>query len=300
MPKQSYLAELGKLLTYMTPWDRERTLEYIGKRFDEAENEAALLQELGTPVRLAVLYNRGYNPSPDPALAAEEASPAQEEISAPPQWEKDEAESAPEEEAPSAEEPTAEAPEAQEAAEEAAEAPAAENAPEEPDAEEIPAEETAPESVEAEEACEEAAAEEESAETEPEEQSEEQPEEAPAVPETPETRKKPGFGRVLAVTVLSIFPGLPLFLLLMIIDVLLLVPGVAGIGAGLILVEAGTFSLTYMADALLVFGAALIVFALALLLLYGGLWCAVKLTKVYFKGICALMRAILGKGGRGK
>ena len=101
-------------------------------------------------------------------------------------------------------------------------------------------------------------------------------------------------------TILSIFPGVPLFLLLMVIDILLLVPGVAGIGAALILVEAGTFSLTYMADALLVFGAALIVFALALLLLYGGLWCAVKLTKVYVKGICALMRAILGKGGQGK
>ena len=152
------------------------------------------------------------------------------------------------------------------------------------------AEETAEEPVEESEA-EEAA--EEEGETVPE------AEEAPAQESAP-ARKKPGFGRVFAVTVLSIFPGLPLFALLMLMDALLLVPGAAGIGAGLILAEAGTFSLTYMADALLVFGAALIVFALALALLYGGLWCAVKLTKVYFKGLCALMRGILGKGGRGK
>ena len=294
MPKQSYLAELGKLLTYMTPWDRERTLEYIGKRFDEAENESALLAELGTPVRLAVLYNRGYNPSPDPAAAAaEEPEQAQEAPCAPPEWEKDE--SPADEETVrvevSAEEPEGERsesaePEGEPAAEEATEA-------EEESGTEIAeeaAEETAEEPVEESEA-EEAA--EEEGETVPE------AEEAPAQESAP-ARKKPGFGRVFAVTVLSIFPGLPLFALLMLMDALLLVPGAAGIGAGLILAEAGTFSLTYMADALLVFGAALIVFALALALLYGGLWCAVKLTKVYFKGLCALMRGILGKGGRGK
>ena len=313
MPKQSYLAELGKLLTYMTPWDRERTLEYIGKRFDEAENEAALLQELGTPVRLAVLYNRGYNPSPDPALAA------QEENAAPPEWEKDEAQPDAEEEAPPAEVLTAETPEVQETPEmqevpEATEAPTEEVRAETAEIDEVPEQELAAEEeegsaeelpAEAEEipeeeirAEEEAASDEELAAEEEEISEEDEPVQPDA--QEPEECKKPGFGRVLAVTILSIFPGVPLFLLLMIIDVLLLVPGAAGIGAGLILVEAGTFSLTYMADALLVFGAALIVFALALLLLYGGLWCAVKLTKVYFKGICALMRGILGKGGQGK
>lgn len=326
MPKQSYLAELGKLLTYMTPWDRERTLEYIGKRFDEAENEAALLQELGTPVRLAVLYNRGYNPSPDPALAAQPEEAAPEEGPAPPNWEKDEPEEAPAGEAAEAEEMPAE-----EEAPSAAEAPAEDAPAQEVPAEDAPAEEAPAEDepVQAEEApAEEAEAIPEETvipEDGPEAQEEAPPEaeapvpaeEAPAeelpaeeVPaegasagnaeEAPAGKEKPGAGRVIAVAILSVFPGVPLFVLLLVIDALLFTPGIAGIGAALVLVEAGTFALTHVADALLVFGAALIVFALALGLLYGGLWCSVKLTRAYFKGICALMRGILGKGGRSK
>ena len=114
--QEAYVAELSQLLFYMTPWDKAVALKNVNKLFAEAENEAELLDELGTPMKLAVTLHRSYEPTPEPtpeelaARAAEEAAAAQ-------------AQEKPKADAP-AEEPEADAP--AEEAEAEADAPAEE------------------------------------------------------------------------------------------------------------------------------------------------------------------------------
>jgi len=77
--QEAYIAELSQLLFYMTPWDKTEALKTVNKLFEEAENEAELLNELGTPMKLAVTLHRSYEPTPEPTpeeLAAREAAAA--------------------------------------------------------------------------------------------------------------------------------------------------------------------------------------------------------------------------------
>ena len=59
--KQKFLAELGKLLTFMYEEDRVRAIELYSRMFDEAGDEMALLQALVSPTRQAVVVARAYN-----------------------------------------------------------------------------------------------------------------------------------------------------------------------------------------------------------------------------------------------
>lgn len=59
--KQKFLAELGKLLTFMYEEDRQTALALYGRMFDKAEDEMALLQLLVSPTRQAVIVARAYN-----------------------------------------------------------------------------------------------------------------------------------------------------------------------------------------------------------------------------------------------
>ncbi len=59
--KQKFLAELGKLLTFMYEEDRQNALALYGRMFDKAEDEMALLQLLVSPTRQAVIVARAYN-----------------------------------------------------------------------------------------------------------------------------------------------------------------------------------------------------------------------------------------------
>ena len=74
--QEAYVAELGQLLFYMTPWDKAAALKNVNKLFAEAENEAELLNELGTPMKLAVTLHRSYEATPEPT--AEELAAAEE------------------------------------------------------------------------------------------------------------------------------------------------------------------------------------------------------------------------------
>ena len=56
--KQRFLAELSKLLTFMYEEDRQTALAMYGRMFDEADDEQALLLELGSPTRQAVIVAR--------------------------------------------------------------------------------------------------------------------------------------------------------------------------------------------------------------------------------------------------
>lgn len=59
--KQKFLAELGKLLTFMYEEDRVRALQLYSELFDECEDETGLLQILVSPTRQAVNLARAYD-----------------------------------------------------------------------------------------------------------------------------------------------------------------------------------------------------------------------------------------------
>ena len=208
--KQKFLAELGKLLTFMYEEDRQRAMGLYSRMFEEAGDEQALIQALISPTRQAVVVARAYNSNlgrlslnaetkaapedrdengvPDYVQAIEKVReqawaaigvPAAAEEAEEAPAETEEAEEAPAE-VEEAEEAPAEAEEAEEApaeAEEAEEAPA-----EAEEAEEAPAETEEAEEAPAEtEEVEEAPAETEEAEEAPAEA--EEVEEAPAAAE---------------------------------------------------------------------------------------------------------------------
>jgi len=59
--KQKFLAELGRLLTFMYEEDRQTVLSMYGRMFDETANEEALLELLVSPTRQAVVLARSYD-----------------------------------------------------------------------------------------------------------------------------------------------------------------------------------------------------------------------------------------------
>ena len=59
--KQKFLAELGKLLTFMYEEDRQRAMELYTRMFEEANDDSALIQQLVSPTRQAVVVARAYN-----------------------------------------------------------------------------------------------------------------------------------------------------------------------------------------------------------------------------------------------
>ena len=59
--KQKFLAELGKLLTFMYEEDRQTALAMYGKMFDDTDDEQGLIHFLGSPTRQAVVVARTYN-----------------------------------------------------------------------------------------------------------------------------------------------------------------------------------------------------------------------------------------------
>ena len=62
MDRQKYVAELAKLLSGMAAADREAVLRGVNRRFDEGENDAAVIASLGSPTFAAVSVLRGYVP----------------------------------------------------------------------------------------------------------------------------------------------------------------------------------------------------------------------------------------------
>lgn len=109
------MAELARLLGFMSAWDRRETLNKYEALFDEAGDEAELIATLGSPTRLAIDLARSYVPSPPPAVMPEE--PRAEEAPADEEQKPEETPSEPEE--PAAEVPVPEECAVAEAAEEA-------------------------------------------------------------------------------------------------------------------------------------------------------------------------------------
>lgn len=277
MNRQRFLAELRRLLVFMSEEDRDEAVRRCGEAFDAAgpEGESALIADMGSPTKLAIGLSRGYEPGKIPdviprtaivrpkteaAVPAEgELLPAEPEVT----WT----------DLPSFDMPTVEAEEAL--------APEAEAAPaqtETPAPEEVPA----------------------PAEVKPERKDktpEPVPEEAaaPAKPDTVVERTMPlGLGIPLFILVFGAL-GIPLGILCLALCLALLVPGAAILFGAYLIGIGGLWCTAYMADAVLLFGAAFIVLAVGLLVLWLGIWLAVKLFTVYGKGVGWIAGELLGR-----
>ena len=286
MNKQRYLAELRRLLVYMSEEDRDEAVRRCGEAFDAAgpEGEAALIADMGSPTKLAIGLSRGYQPGsipdvipktaivrPQPAAEAE-LLPAEPEVTWTelPSFDVSEAETA--EAVPAAKAVPEETP--AETASEGAEAPApAEPAPEA----EIPAEET-------------------------QEWKDETPAPAPEEPAAEPAgtgavieRTMPlGLGIPLFILVFGAL-GIPLGILCLALSLALLAPGAAILFGAYLVGVGGLWCTSYMADAVLLFGAAFIVLAVGLLVLWLGFWLAVKIFTAYARGVGWVAGELLGR-----
>ena len=77
--REQYMAELTRLLSFMSSWDRRAALEKYDALLKEAEDPEAMMEELGTPTRLAIDLARTYVPTAAPEVTEAEVTEAEEE-----------------------------------------------------------------------------------------------------------------------------------------------------------------------------------------------------------------------------
>lgn len=127
----------------------------------------------------------------------------------------------------------------------------------------------------------------------------EEPEPAPAF-ESPEPeeyyeRSMPlGVGIPLLILVM-IAIGVPLAAFILALCTVCLAPGAAVIFVAYLVAVGGLWCLSYVADAVLLFGTALLVLAIGLVILWGGLWLASRLVLLYVRGVRWLCGELLGR-----
>ena len=306
--KQKFLAELGKLLTFMYEEDRQRAMGLYSRMFEEAGDEQALIQALISPTRQAVVVARAYNSNLGRlSLNAEtKAAPEDRDENGVPDYvqaiEKvreqawaaigvpaaaEEAEEAPAE--------TEEAEEAPAEAEEAEEAPAETEEAEEAPAETEEVEEAPAETEEAEEAPAAAEeAEEAPAAAEPDKSAHEGiefftlPEEGKETPQSDtlldentfnidsDALRKPRRKAKPFALILYILLAIPLTIcaiaVLLVPAILFLALSVAAIICGVVLVSTAFKGFPVFADIMVVLGVSLVLFALGLLFLWTSIW----------------------------
>jgi uncharacterized membrane protein len=68
--QERYLAELDRLLGFMSSWDRQAALKKYRALFDACADEQALMDELGTPTKLAIELAASYVPTRPPSALA--------------------------------------------------------------------------------------------------------------------------------------------------------------------------------------------------------------------------------------
>ena len=263
MNKQKYLAELQRLLVFMTEEDRALTVRRYGEIFDAAgpEGEADVVASLGTPTKAAIDLSRGYEPGmarerlPSvPAPAPEPETPAPEEK---PRelWE----------ELPDFEPP---------------ETPSPRRRPAPP----APGLQTAAAAVTR--LTDESMADGEA----------EWPDlPARSMPTVVYERSVPlGLGIPLFI-LLTLALGVPLLLLCAALTAVFLAPGCAVLLGAYLLFVGGLWCLSIVADAILLFGAALVVLAIGLFVLRIGLWLTVRIWTLWGKALIWVARELLGR-----
>ncbi len=65
------MAELDRLLGFMSSWDRQAALKKYQTLFAAADDEEALMEELGTPTKLAIELAASYVPTRPPSALAQ-------------------------------------------------------------------------------------------------------------------------------------------------------------------------------------------------------------------------------------
>lgn len=298
MNKQRYLAELEQLLVFMTRADREETIRRYEAMFDDAgpAGEKALADKLGSPTRVAIRLSRDYEPGTIdvPAAPAQPADTAAEPARPDALTAAEQALMLELDELPQFDLPEMELPEKELPAAEPQETPA-----EEAPVEEIPAEEEPVEEVDVEE-------------TPPAKQSpipKREPRDWRVVPREEEPGRAEEQEQIIRTVPLG--AGIPLFVAAMLLvgvpvgavllglAVALLCPG-AGvlIGAWLVFVG-GLWCISYIADAILMFGLAFLVLCVGILILWCGFWLGFQLVKVYVLAVRALAGLLLGRKVKG-
>ena len=308
MNKQRYLAELRRLLVFMNDEDREEAVRRCGEAFDAVgpEGEAALIGDMGSPTKMAIGLSRGYEPGRIPDVIPRTAivrPTAPESTETPPAAEGELM--PPEPEITWTELPTFDSSETVEPEDAAEAAPPSEESVREAIPPEVPAAEESPVTAE-----EPAPAPEPPAEEKPEWQEETPAEDAgePAgetqEPDEPSEEPRPhtiiertmplGLGIPLFILVFGAL-GIPLGILCLALSLVLLAPGCAILFGAYLIGVGGLWCTAYMADAVLLFGAAFIVLAVGLLVLWLGIWLAVKLWTVYVRGVGWIAGELLGR-----
>lgn len=265
MNKQRYLAELQRLLVFMTEEDRSAAVQRYAAMFDAAGEDGAdaLIAKIGSPTKVAIALSRGYEPG---AFAAEPAAEPEKPEAARPSRRREE---------PSAREDVSwdelinyDMPDYM-------------TEDEEDRPEEDPAEAPRPRrSGEGDEPL--------AWEEEPEPWR--RPEAA-----AEKTRHMPlGLGIPLFILII-LAVGVPLLLAAAAAMAALLLPGAAGGIAAYLAAVGGLWCVGYIADAVFMFGLGFILLGVGLLLLWAGIWVDAKIIGLYARGVQWLSGALLGK-----
>lgn len=260
MNKQRFLAELQRLLVFMTEEDRELAIRHYGDIFDAAgeDGEVALVEAIGSPTKAAIALSRGYEPGSIKNLPEAPAS-LQKPKAALTQTEDD----------PWGDLPTFDVPKLEE------DAPA-------PEAEQPEEHEPAPET---------------GAENGP---SAKTPETTAWVEDEPDQeaeydRPMPLGAGITLLTLVLIAIGIPLAALTLALMAVCVAPGAAAVFGAYLAAVGGLWCLGYMADAIMMFGLAFLVLAVGLIVLWGGIWLCSRLVKVYAMGVRWLCGELLGR-----
>lgn len=263
MNKQRFLAELRRLLVFMTESDRNIVMEKYTAQFDAAgeDGEAALIEKLGSPTKVAISLSRGYvagqitaeSKQREALKKAEKTARAAKTVSA------DDYDPGAVDDDPIAI--------IMRSLDEAAE---------DPDDE-----------------IEEYGADEDDDEDDYDEDDEYER------PHRPEYRRVgaplPKAAGVTVLTLILLIVGVPLAALTLGVALVWLLPGAAGVIASGLAAIGALWCLGYMADALLLLALAFLILAVALLLVFGGVWLDVKLIGLFVRGVRALCDALLGR-----
>lgn len=253
MNKQRYLAELQRLLVFMTDEDRELAIRRFGDIFDAAgpEGEAALAERLGSPTKSAIGLSRGYEPGIIknlPEAPGEEEKKASLTRTVGDPW---------------GDLPTFETPVLGDKSE-AVPAPGADSVPEK----ENPI----------------------------------SPEPEPPAPTQKDDEDMGEWDRpmplglgISLLTLILIAIGLPVAAVFLALMAVCTAPGAAVVFGAYLLAVGGLWCLTYIADALLLFGAAFLVLAVGLIVLWGGIWLCSRLVLGYAAAVRWLSGELLGK-----
>lgn len=262
MNKQRFLAELRRLLVFMTESDRNIAMEKYTAQFDAAgeDGEAALIEKLGSPTKVAISLSRGY-------VAGQITAESKQR-------------------------------EALKKAEKTARTAKTVSA-DDYDPGAIDDDPIAIIMRSLDEAAEELDDEIEKYGADDEDEDDYDEDDEYERPHRPEYRRvgapMPKTAGIAVLSLILLVAGVPLAALTLGVALVWLLPGAAGVIASGLAAIGALWCLGYMADALLLLALAFLILAVALLLVFGGVWLDVKLIGLFVRGVRALCDALLGR-----